>query len=117
MTDQPPALPPSIGADLEEASACCTFGAYRAAALLGRRAVEQVAVLRRVPRDRTTLSAKVAWLLQDGHLPAACAGDARTVVAVGGAAAHGGAPVTHEEAEAMVRAARAVANAVLGGHG
>ncbi|HEX3621990.1 MAG TPA: DUF4145 domain-containing protein, partial [Acidimicrobiales bacterium] len=79
-----------------------------------RRAVEQVVVLRRVPVEAKTLGQKVAWLLRSGHLPAAMAADARTVTAVGTAAAHGGEALGKDEACAMVLSALAVANAVLG---
>jgi hypothetical protein len=107
-------LPASIAADLLEASGCCSFGAYRAAGLLARRAVEQAAVMRRVPLDRKTLAQKLGWLLEAGHLPAAYAGDARTVSAVGTAAAHGGEALHRPEAWAAVRSALAVTAAVVG---
>jgi hypothetical protein len=106
-------LPAPIAADLLEAARCCTFGAYRAAGLLARRAVEQVAVLRRLPVDMRTLDQKLGWLLREGHLPRAQAQDARVVRDVGTAAAHGGEPLTAAEAGAGVRAAVAVARAVL----
>ena len=106
-------LPGPIAADLLEASTCCSFGAYRAAGLLARRAVEQVVVLRRVPLERRTLDHKLAWLLEAGHLPRALVADARTVRAVGNAAAHGGEGVSRDEAFAGVRSALAVALAVL----
>ena len=106
-------LPPPIAADLLEAAACCSIGAYRAAGLLARRAVEQVAVLRRVPREMATLNQKLGWLLEAGHLPAVCAADARAVRALGNAAAHGAEDVTRDEAWAGVRSALAVAAAVL----
>jgi hypothetical protein len=107
-------LPASIAADLLEAAACCSFGAYRAAGLLARRAVEQAAVMRRVPLDRKTLGQKLGWLLDAGHLPAAYVGDARTVTSVGTAAAHGGDALHRPEAWAAVRSALAVTAAVLG---
>lgn len=106
-------LPGSIGADLLEAASCASFGAYRAAALLARRAAEQVAVLRRVPLEMRTLDQKLGWLLQAGHLPRTSARDARTVRDVGTAAAHGGEAITREEAHAVVRAALGVARASL----
>jgi hypothetical protein len=106
-------LPRPIAADLLEAAACCNVAAYRAAGLLARRAVEQVAVLRRVPREMATLNQKLGWLLQAGHLPVALAPDARAVRALGNAAAHGADDVTREEAWAGVRSALAVAAAVL----
>jgi hypothetical protein len=106
-------LPAPIATDLLEAAACCAFGAYRAAGLLARRTVEQVVVMRRVPLEMRTLQQKVGWLLSAGHLPRSRAAEARTVRDVGTAAAHGGDPVTAEEAEAMVRAALAIARAVL----
>jgi hypothetical protein len=106
-------LPAPIAADLLEASTCCTFGAYRAAGLLARRAVEQVVVLRRVPLERRTLDQKLAWLLEAGHLPRAYVADARAVRDVGNAAAHGAEDLTSEETYAGVRSALAVAVAVL----
>lgn len=105
-------LPAPIAADLLEGAECCAFGAYRAAGLMARRAVEQVVVLRGVPLEMRTLQQKVGWLLIAGHLPRSLAADARTVRDVGTAAAHGGDPVTAEEAEAVVRAALAIARAV-----
>jgi hypothetical protein len=120
MTDRPPivavetvGLPAPISADLLEAARCCSFGAYRAAGLLARRAVEQVAVLRRVPLDRRTLDQKLGWLLDAGHLPRGLAADARTVRDVGTAATHGGEPLTRTEACAVVASAAVVARAVL----
>ena len=106
-------LPATIAADLLEASACCRFGAYRAAGLLARRTVDQVAVLRRVPLEMRTLQQKVGWLLMAGHVPKVLAAEARTVRDVGTAAAHGGDPVTADEADAVVRAALAIARAAV----
>ncbi len=106
-------LPASIAADLLEAAACCSSGLYRAAGLLARRAVEQVVVLRRVPLEMRTLQQKVGWLLTAGHLPRALAAEARTVRDVGTAAAHGGDPVSREEAYRVVTATMAIARAVL----
>ena len=63
-------LPRPVAADLLEASQCCDVGAYRAAALMARRAVEQVVVMRGVPLDMRTLHHKLVWLLKSGHLPA-----------------------------------------------
>ncbi len=108
-------LPGAIAADLLEASMCCTFGAYRAAGLLTRRAVEQVAVLRRVPLEMGTFNQKLAWLLEAGHLPPDVVADARVVRALGNAATHGSEAVTREEAWAGVRAGRVVAVRVLVG--
>ena len=104
-------LPAPIAADLLEAAACCAFGAYRGAGLLARRAVEQVVVLRGVPREMRTLQQKIGWLLSAGHLARSLAAAARTVRDVGTAAAHGGDPVTAGEADAVVRAALAIARA------
>jgi hypothetical protein len=110
-------LPATIAADLLEAARCCVFGAYRAAGLLARRAVEQVAVLRRVPLDMRTLDHKLGWLLRDGHLPRERARDARVVRDVGTAAAHGGEALTRAEATMVVRSALAVSRAALLGDG
>ena len=107
------ALPAPIAADLLEAARCCTFGAYRAAGLLARRAVEQVAVLHRVPLDRRTLDHKLGWLLGDGHVPRERASDARVVRDIGTAAAHGGEALTRAEANMVVRSALAVSRAAL----
>ncbi len=106
-------LPKPIAADLLEASMCCKAGAYRAAALLARRAVEQAVVSRGVPLDRRTLHQKLVWLLNAGHLPAHLADAARTVRDVGNAASHGAEAVTSEEARAIVAAALAVVRGVL----
>lgn len=118
--DEPPivpaqtaGLPAPLAADLLEAASCCAFGAYRAAALLARRTVEQVVVMRRVPLEMRTLHQKVGWLMTAGHLPRTQAAHARTLRDVGTAAAHGGDPVTRDEAYAVVTAALAVARAVL----
>ncbi|HUR22703.1 MAG TPA: DUF4145 domain-containing protein [Acidimicrobiales bacterium] len=83
------------------------------AGLLARRTVEQVVVMRGVPLEMRTLQQKIAWLLTAGHLPRSLAAEARTVRDVGTAAAHGGEPVTAEEAEAVVRAALAIARAAV----
>jgi len=106
-------LPDAIAADLLEAATCCTAGAYRGAALLARRAVEQVVVMRRVPLETKTLHQKLVWLLKAGHLPGDLAGDARTVRDVGNAAAHGAEALTRDEAHAMVVSSLAVARGVL----
>ena len=124
MTDRPPqrraltvaetaGLPAPIATDLLEAADCLAFGAYRAAALVARRAVEQVVVMRRVPLEMKTLHQKLVWLLTAGHLPRALAGHARTVGNVGTAAAHGGEALTGDEAYAMVASSLAVARGVL----
>lgn len=106
-------LPGPIAADLLEAAACFRIGAHRAAALVARRAVEQVVVMRRVPLETKTLHQKLGWLLQAGHLPRALAGHARTVGDIGTAAAHGGGPLTRDEVYAMVISSLAVARGVL----
>ena len=106
-------LPGPIADDLLEASVCCTSGAYRAAGLLARRAVEQVEVLRRAPTEMRTLHQKLAWLLEAGHLPPDVVADARAIRDLGNAAAHGAEGVTGEEARAGVRSALAVAVGVL----
>ena len=106
-------LPGPIAADLLEAALCCSAGAYRGAGLLARRAVEMVAVLRRVPLEKRTLDQKLGWLLEAGHLPRSSVADARTVRDVGTAAAHGGEPLTEAEARRMVASALAVARAVF----
>jgi hypothetical protein len=106
-------LPAPVAADLLEAAACWSAGAYRAAALMARRAVEQVVVLRGVPLAAKTLHEKLLWLLRAGHLPRELAGAAATVRDLGNAAAHGGGPVAADEAQAMVVAALAVARAAL----
>jgi hypothetical protein len=111
--DDTAGLPPSVAADLLEAAACCTIGAWRAAALMARRAVEQVVVMRGVPLAAKTLHEKLRWMLNAGHLPGASAADARTVRDIGNAAAHGGEPLTGEEARAMVLASLAVARGAL----
>ena len=106
-------LPGPIAADLLEASMCCTFGAYRAAGLLARRGVEQVAVMRRVPPEMRTLHQKLTWLVEAGHLPPDLVPDARAVRDLGNAAAHGAEGVTMDEACAGVRSSLAVAVGVL----
>ena len=115
MDDQPQTagLPGTIADDLREAAECASFGAYRAAGLLARRAVEQVAVMRRVPLEKRTLDQKLGWLLEAGHLPRSLVAHARTVRDVGTAAAHGGEALTRAEAEAVVTSALAVARAVF----
>jgi len=106
-------LPRPIAADLLEAARCASFGAYRGAGLLARRAVEQVAVLRRVPLERRTLDQKLGWLIEAGHVPRASAAHARTVRDVGTAAAHGAEALTKAEACAIVTSALAMARAVF----
>ena len=106
-------LPGPIATDLLEASMCCTFGAYRAAGLLARRGVEQVAVMRRVPAEMRTLHQKLTWLIEVGHLPPELVPDARAVRNLSNAAAHGAEGVTLDEACAGVRSSLAVAVGVL----
>lgn len=106
-------LPRSVAADLREASTCWEAGAYRAAALMARRAVEQVVVIRGVPLEMRTLHQKLAWLLTAGHLPARLADAARTVRDVGNAASHGADAVTPEEAKAILVASLVVVRGAL----
>lgn len=113
MAEQAAGLPPPVAADVLEAARCCAFGAYRGAGLLARRAVEQAAVMRRMPLEMRTLHQKLGWLLQEGHLPRHLAADARTVRDVGTAAAHGSEAVSRDEAYAVVASALAVVTAVL----
>jgi hypothetical protein len=107
-------LPDPVAADLLEAATCWEAGAYRAAVLMARRAVEQVVVMCGIPLDMKTLHQKLVWLLNAGHLPGALAADARTVRDAGNAAAHGGEPVAAEEARTMIVASLAVARGALG---
>lgn len=113
VANQTTGLPAPIVADLLEAASCCSFGAYRAAGLLARRAVEQAAVLRRLPLDMQTLHQKIGWLLEAGHLPRRLAAEARTVRDVGNAAAHGGEAVGRDEAYAAVTAALVIVSAIF----
>ena len=106
-------LPRPIAADLVEASTCFDAGAYRAAALLAGRAVEQVVVMRGVPLDRKTLHQKLVWLLESGHLRADLANAARTVGDVGNAASYGAEAVTREEAKPIVLASLIVVRGAL----
>ncbi len=106
-------LPSTIAADLVEASTCYDAGAYRAAALLARRAVEQVVVMRGVPLDMSTLHQKLVWLLRSRHLPAALVDSARTVREIGNAASHGAEAVTRDEAKSMLLASLAVVRRAL----
>ena len=113
VATQTAGLPKPVADDLLEAARCWSFGAYRGAALLARRAVEQAAVMRRMPLEMRTLHQKIGWLLQEGHLPRDLVADARTVRDVGTAAAHGGEAVTSDEAHVMVSSALVVVSAVL----
>lgn len=106
-------LPPTVAADLLEASTCFGVGAYRGAALLARRAVEQVVVMAGVPLEMRTLHQKLVWLLRSGHLPPALVDAARTVRDVCTAAAHGAEAVTGDEASAALAASLAVVRASL----
>jgi hypothetical protein len=111
--DDTAGLPASVAADLMEAATCWEAGAYRAAVLMARRAVEQVVVISGVPLEMKTLHQKLVWLLKAGHLPGSSAADARTVRDVGNAAAHGGEPVAADEARSMIVASLAVARGTL----
>jgi len=117
--DEPPitdaqtaGLPAPIASDLVEAARCCSFGAYRAAGLLARRAVDQAAVLRRVPLEARTLHQRLGWLLEHGELPRTLGRDARTIRDVGTAAAHGAEALDRSEAYAVVSSALAVVTAL-----
>jgi hypothetical protein len=111
--DDTAGLPGPVAADLLEAAACWEAGAYRAAVLMARRAVEQVVVMRGVPLEMKTLHQKLVWLLKARHLPGPLAPHARTVRDAGNAAAHGGEPVAADEARSMIVASLAVARAAL----
>jgi hypothetical protein len=110
--EQTAGLPVSIAADLVEAARCCSFGAYRAAGLLTRRAFDQAAVMRRVPLEARTLHQRLGWLLEHGDLPRTLGRDARTIRDVGTAAAHGAEPLARSDAYAVVMSALAVVTAL-----
>lgn len=107
-------LPEGIARDLLEASTCCSAMAYRGAGLLARRAVEQAVVMLGVPLTKRTFQQKVAWLLEEGHLPKRWRSAAGTILDVGNAAAHGASPISRDEAHAVVRAALSVVSVLVG---
>lgn len=98
-------LPAGMAEDLLEACRCYSFAAYRGAALLARRSVEQAVVMLGVPPTRRTLHQKIHWLLAEGHLPQRCKQSAVTLRDVGNAASHGASGVSRDEAGAAVSAA------------
>ncbi len=106
-------LPQGMADDLLEACRCYSFMAYRGAALLVRRTVEQAVVMRRAPRTKRTLQQKLDWLLDEGHLPKRWKPAADTVRDVANAAAHGASAISGEEARAAVRAGFAVVSALM----
>lgn len=107
-------LPAEMAADLLEACRCYSFMAYRGAALLARRAVEQAVVMLGVPLTRRTLQQKLSWLMDEGHLPKQWRSHAETIRDVGNAATHGAAGITRDEADAVVRAALSVVKVLMG---
>ena len=113
MRHQTAGLPAGMADDLLEACRCYSFSAYRGAALLARRSVEQAVVMLGVPPTRRTLQQKLQWLLAEGHLPQRCKPQAVTIRDVGNAASHGGSAVTRDEAHAAVRDALSLVTALV----
>ena len=106
-------LPGGMATDLLEACRCYSFTAYRGAGLLVRRAVEQAAVIRKVPLTNRTFQQKLDWLLDEGHLPKQWKASADAVRDIANAAAHGASVIRREEAHTAIRAALAVVSVLM----
>ena len=107
-------LPEGIANDVLEACRCYSFMAYRGAALLARRAVEQAVVMLGVPPTKKTLHHKLHWLLEGRHLPTQWTPSAGAILEVGNAAAHGASAISRDEARTAVSAALAIVTVLVG---
>lgn len=106
-------LPPDIAEDLLEACSCYSAGAYRGAALLSRRAIENSATSAGAPGSRS-LEGKIDWLFDQHHLSDRWKAEAHVIRDVGNTAAHRTRVVDQEHARAILKAARDIAVVLVG---
>lgn len=97
-------VPESIRADLDEAKQCFSVSAWRAAAVMARRAMQSAAVEKGAKKDR--LADQIAELASQGKITVDLKEWADAVRLVGNDAAHpGGNPVSKEDAEEVLKLA------------
>ncbi len=106
-------LPLDIADDLLEACSCYSAAAYRGAALLSRRAIENCAVSLGA-RSGLNLRDKIDWLFTQHHLSDRWKDEAHVIRDIGNSAAHQPGVVDQEHARAILKAARAVAVILVG---
>lgn len=94
-------IPPEIREDLDEAKSCCSVSAWRAAAVMARRAMQSAAT--KMGSNKNKLADQIADLATKGEITRQLKEWADAVRWVGNDAAHpGGQPVTQKEAEDVV---------------
>lgn len=98
-------VPESIRADLDEAKQCFTVSAWRAAAVMARRAM-QSAALEKGAEKADRLADQIAKLAREGKITVDLMEWADAVRWVGNDAAHpGGGPVSQKDAEEVLKLA------------
>lgn len=96
-----PDVPEEIRADLDEAKRCFQAAAWRATAVMARRAIQSAAI--RMSASGERLVEQIAELAKEGKITAALKECADAIRWVGNDAAHpGGEPVTRDDAEAVL---------------
>jgi hypothetical protein len=94
-------VPEDIRADLDEAKQCFTLSAWRAVAVMARRAMQSAALDQGATKDK--LSEQISELAKRGKITADLSEWANAVRYVGNDAAHpGGEPVTEDDAKAVL---------------
>lgn len=97
-------VPEAIRADLDEAKQCFAVSAWRAAAVMARRAMQSAAIEKGATNDR--LANQIAELAERGKITVDLKEWADVVRWIGNDAAHpGGEPVTKEDAEEVLELA------------
>lgn len=96
-----PNIPEEIRADLDEAKKCFAVAAWRATAVMARRAIQSAAI--RMGAGGERLVEQIAELAKEGKITAELKKWADAIRWVGNDAAHpGGEPVTREDAEEVL---------------
>lgn len=97
-------IPEAIRTDLDEAKICFSVGAYRACAVMARRAMQMAALEKGATKDK--LVAQIAQLLVTGKITEEIKRWADAIRWVGNDAAHpDGVPVIKEDAEGVLKLA------------
>lgn len=107
-----PDVPEEIRADLDEAKRCFQAAAWRATAVMARRAIQSAAI--RMGASGERLVEQIAELAKEGKITAALKQWADAIRWVGNDAAHpGGEPVTRDDAEAVLGLAEELLRALF----
>lgn len=93
-------VPPNIREEAHEAQRCLVNRCWRAAALMARRALEGACDEKGA--NNGMLGEKLGWLRKQELITARLAEQASALQIVGNAAAHGGPPISQEDAETTI---------------